>query len=169
MNREDYVAIAARLLAVYVTIQIILQIPRAAHVLAQGQGVAWAGLYALILAICLAGCTLIWFFPLTVARKLLPAMKESRSGQAIDASIGLSLGLTLIGVWFFAQGLVDAIYWLALAVWAKQNPQMSGFEWTADQAASMIATGFQLGVGAWMVLGTSGIQRHIRRFRYGES
>jgi hypothetical protein len=168
VSREDYVAIAARLFAVYIAFKAVLQIPTAIQTLSQDQGIAWAGLYVLVLLVSLAICAFLWFFPLTIARKLLPVMKEPRSDKAINASIGLSLGLTLIGVWLLAQGAIDSIYWLTLIVRTKQMAQQMGFEWTPDQTAAMAATVFELGVGAWLVFGNAGLRRLIYKFRYGE-
>jgi hypothetical protein len=168
VSREDYVAIAARLFAVYIVLKTILQIPTAVQTMSQEQGTPWVWLYVLALLVSLAICVFLWFFPLTIARKLLPVMKEPRSEQTISAPIGLSLGLTLIGIWFLAHAAIDSIYWLTLIVRVKQmDPQVS-FEWTPDQVASMIATVFQLGLSAWLVFGNAGLRRLIYKFRYGE-
>ncbi|MGA9827946.1 MAG: hypothetical protein WBQ57_06360 [Rhodanobacteraceae bacterium] len=168
MSREDYIAIAARLFAVYIVFATVLQIPAAVETLSHDQGIGWAGLYALVLLVSLAICAFLWFFPLTVARKLLPVMKEPRSEQSINASIGLSLGLTLIGVWFLAQGAMRSIYWLALIVWTKQQNEQTGFLWRPSQIASMATTVFELGAGASLILGSSGLRRLIYKLRYGE-
>lgn len=166
MSREDYVAVAARLFAVYVAFKVLLQIPAVAQTLSQDQGMAWAGLYALVLLMSLALCAFLWFFPLTIARKLLPVMKEPRSEQAINASVGLSLGLTLIGVWFLGNGTIDAMYWLALIVRSKQHVDSLSFEWSPEQIASMVSTVFEVAVGACLVLGSTGLQHLIHRLRY---
>jgi len=168
VSREDYVAIAARLFAVYIGFKAVVQIPIIVQTLSHDQGVAWAWLFALFLLVSLAICAVLWFFPLTIARNLLPVMTEPRSEQAISASIGLSLGLTLIGVWILAQGAIDSAYWLTLLVRAKQQTQESGFELAPDQVASMAATAFELGLGAWLVFGNAGLRRLIYKFRYGE-
>ncbi|BCT93015.1 hypothetical protein LYSHEL_20380 [Lysobacter helvus] len=169
MSREDYVAIAARLFAVYVGIKTVLQIPTAARILStQPDTMAYVAVYALMLLLTLAFCAFLWFFPLTIARKLMPVMKEPRSEQAIDASVGLSLGLTLIGFWLFAQGVVDAVYWLALILRTRQEAPVE-FSWRPEQIASMVMAAFQLGFGAFLVLGSAGIKRFIDRARYAGS
>ena len=165
VSREDYVAVAVRLFAVYIAFKVVLQVPDAARALSQDQDLAWAGLYALVLLASLALCAFLWFFPLTIARKLLPVMKEPRSEQAIGASVGLSLGLTLIGVWLLANGTIDVVYWLALITRTKQHVELN-FEWAPDQIASMVATVFEVGVGACLVLGSTGLQRLIHRLRF---
>jgi hypothetical protein len=169
MSREDYVAIGARLFAIYVGIHTILQIPSSVQMLKSPDGMSWAWLYALALVLSLAICAFLWNFPLTVARKLLPVMKEARSEQTVDSSIGLSLGITLIGVWLIGQGLLDSIYWLAMII--RTNSLVSsknyGFEWQPDDIASMVLAGFELLIGGWLVLGSSGVKRLIYKFRYG--
>jgi hypothetical protein len=169
MSREDYVAIGVRLFAVYVGIKTVLALPASAQAVFR-DGMAFAWLYALVLILAVGICVFLWFFPLTIARKLLPVMKEQRSEESIDASVGLSLGLTLLGVWFLAQGLLDSLYWLSLVLRTQHlQAQQYGFEWQPDQIASMAVTLFELIIGAWLVLGSSGIRRLIYRLRYGSS
>jgi Na+/melibiose symporter-like transporter len=171
MSREDYVALGVRLFAVYVGIKTLLATPASIQAIFRGDGMAWAWLYALVLIITIGICLFLWFFPLTIARKLLPVMKEPKSEESIDASVGLSLGLTLLGVWLLAQGLLDSLYWLSLVLRAKHliQTQHYNFEWQPDQIASMAVTLFELVIGAWLVLGSTGVRRLIYRFRYGSS
>ena len=166
VSREDYVAVAARLFAVYIAFQVVLQLPVGAQTLSQDQDMVWAGLYVLALLVSLALCAFLWFFPLTIARKLSPVMKEPRSDQAINASVGLSLGLTLIGIWFLAEGTIGAVYWLALIVRTKQHVEQLDFEWSPEQLASMASTVFEVAVGACLVLGSTGLRQLIHRLRY---
>jgi len=166
VSREDYVAVAARLFAVYIAFQVVLQLPVGAQTLSQDQDMVWAGLYVLALLVSLALCAFLWFFPLTIARKLLPVMKEPRSDQAINASVGLSLGLTLIGIWFLGDGTIGAVYWLALIVRTKQHVEQLDFEWSPEQLASMASTVFEVAVGACLVLGSTGLRQLIHRLRY---
>ena len=171
MSREDYVAIGVRLFAVYIGIKTLLATPASIQAVFHGDGMDLAWLYVLALIIAVGICAFLWFFPLTIARKLLPVMKEPRSEESIDASVGLSLGLTLLGVWFLAQGLLDSLYWLSLVLRTRHlvRTQQYGFEWEPDQIASMAVTIFELAIGAWLVLGSSGVRRLIYRFRYGPS
>lgn len=169
MSREDYVAIATRLVAVYLGVQLILQVPAVIEVLTQDGRTAGAWVYLLVLLPILAVCAFLWFFPLTVARKLLPVMKESRSEQAIDASVGLSLGITLIGLWLLARGVIDASYWLTMLGIAGQMDEPEKLEWTPNQIASMVSCAMQVLAGAALVLGSSGVKRLIQRYRYGDA
>lgn len=167
MSREDYVAVGTRLFAVYVGIKTLFQIPALVQGLTRGDDAVFAWLYVLALLLVIVICSTLWVFPLTIARKLLPVMKEPRSEQTIDAAIGLSLGLILLGAWLFTQGFLDMVYWLTLALRTRQLAEHYVHEWNPDQIASMTVTVFELALGAWLVLGNSGIRRLIYNFRYG--
>ena len=168
MNREDFIAVASRLFSIYSFFGVIRTVPSAAQMLSQDQGMTWVGLYAIVLIISLLFCAFLWFFPLTIARKLLPVMREPRSEEAIGSSTAFSLGLTLIGIWFFASALVDASYWLTLFVRSKQISDIP-FEWTHVQIARIIGTAVELLISFGLIFGSSGIRRLIYKFRYGDA
>lgn len=168
MSREDFVAIASRLFSVYLFFGIVQMLPNIVQMATQNAGGAWLALYALVVVLALAVCAVFWFFPLTVARKLLPVMREPRSEQRLDASIAFSLGLTLLGVWFFANALADVVYWSTLFIASRRISEM-GFVWTPDQVASMLTTAVELILALWLLFGSAGIKRLIYKFRYGDS
>lgn len=166
MNREDFIAVASRLCSIYVLFSIIRGVPSAAQMLSEDQGMTWVGLYVFVLVVGLLLCTFLWFFPLTIARKLLPVMREPRPEEAIRSPTALSLGLTLIGAWFFANALVDASYWLTLFVRSKQTSNIR-VEWTPEQIASIIATAVELIISFCLLFGSTGITQLIYKLRYG--
>ena len=119
-----------------------------------------------VLASSIVVCAILWFFPLTIARKLLPAMGEPRSEAAMSGSVALSVGLTLLGVWVLAYALPDAIYWATLFLLTRQLD--SGyFEWGHEQIASIVTTAAELVLATWLILGGTGIKRFILRYRNG--
>lgn len=166
MSREDFVAVAARLFAIFLLYITVRSVPGTLHVLSQPDGAGWYVLYGFLLMALLLFVAFLWFFPLTVARKLLPVMREPRSETALDASMALSVGITLIGLWVLASALADAAYWASLVVSvAKFAPQ--GFEWSPEQMAGMVATVVELAIALSLVLGSTGIKKLIHRYRYG--
>lgn len=167
MNREDVIAVAARLFAVYMLFDILVTVPGATQLLSGQHGTALAALYIFILGAGALFCGFLWFFPLVIARKLLPAMREPRSEQVLGAPVALSLGLTLIGAWFFATSVIDASYWLTLIIHSKEVID-GPVEWSHEQIASMVANFTRLFLSLWLLFGTAGIQRLIYKFRYGE-
>ena len=167
MSREDIIAVAVRLFAVYMLFSILETIPGATQLLSGQDGATWASLYISILVGAGLICGFLWFFPLSIARKLLPVMREPRSEQALSAPVALSLGLTMIGVWFFATALIDASYWLTLLIRSKQMHDVP-VEWSHKQIASMVADFTRLFLSFWLLFGSAGIRRFIYKFRYGD-
>jgi hypothetical protein len=167
LSREDFVAVAVRLFAAYVLFWTLETFPNAMFLLSGADGKASAGLYIAILVFAGLLCAFLWFFPLSIARKLLPVMREPRSEQAISSPVALSLGITLLGIWFFADALVSALYWLTLFIRSKQANGIP-VEWTSKQIASMVATLARLLLSVWFIFGATGIRRLIYKFRYGE-
>ncbi|MFT3667953.1 MAG: hypothetical protein QM795_05070 [Pseudoxanthomonas sp.] len=169
LSREDLVAVAVRLFSVFLFLGVIKQVPGVVQFfVADEQGRAWAIFNALALLSGALICVLLWFFPLSIARRLLPVMREPRVEPPMDASLALSVGLTLIGIWVLAYGFVDAIYWLTLLIRTRQV-QAVYFEWSHEQVASVFATLAELAIGLWLVFGNAGIRRLIYRYRYGAS
>ena len=78
MSREDLIAVATRLFAVFLLITVARFIPSAVALLDQNADVPSPVLAGLVLVSGLAACGVLWLFPLSIARKLLPAMREPR-------------------------------------------------------------------------------------------
>jgi hypothetical protein len=167
VSREDIIAVAVRLFAIYMLFHIVETVPGATQLISGQDGVAWTSLYISILVGAGLICAFLWFFPLSIAKKLLPVMREPRSEKAVSAPVALSLGLTLIGVWFLAEALVDASYWLTLFIRSRQMSSVP-VEWTHKQIASVVAAFTRLFLSVWLVFGTAGIRRLIYKFRYGD-
>lgn len=166
MSREDLIAVAARIFAVFLLITIARSVPSAIALVGQDGPRPSLVLVGLVLASSLAACAVLWFFPLTIARKLLPAMREPRSEAAMSGSVALSVGLTLLGIWVLAYALPDTIYWTTLFLLTRRAGSPY-FEWGPEQIASIATTVAELVLAAWLVFGSSGIKRLILRYRNG--
>jgi hypothetical protein len=110
-------------------------------------------------------CTVVWFFPASIARKLLPSPKNDVVYES-PAAPGdwLTLGLIVIGLWVLFGGVTDAIYWLLFLAY---NPldQVSGLN--ADAKAAMITTVLELVFGTWLVFGAKGLGALLWKIRTG--
>lgn len=160
------VAIGVRLFSIFLLLGALRQLPGtvALFALDVDKSLVVLGMAMLLLGALVA--VLLWFFPLTVARRLLPVMREPRSEQAMDASVALTVGLTLIGIWLMATALADATYWFTLFLRTRQAGA-GYYEWSHEQVANVIATGVQVLIAAWLVFGASGVRRLVQRYRYG--
>ena len=168
MSREDYVAVAARLFALYLAFDILKLTPGAVQLFEDEFGLHWAAMYSVALLLGLLVCWFLWYFPLTVARKLLPVMRVPTPAISAAPPAAMALGITLIGVWFLAYALTDATYWLSMLLQYQRMTDMSML-WTAEQTAGVAATAAQLVLACVMIFGSTGIRRLIYRFRHGES
>lgn len=168
MSREDVVAVGIRLFAIYLALSVLWEAVGAAPLVFQDGWSSTAGFFIMLWLLGLAISGVLWVFPLTVARKLLPVMSEPRSEPQVDASVAMSLGLVLIGLWVLAYGLVNAAYWLTLMVSIHRMGGES-YAWTPEQVAGITATVIELAVGVGLLFGAKGLKRLIYRFRYGTS
>lgn len=168
MSREDFIAIASRLFSIFLFVTLARNIPSAILMLRDDSGDE-TGFILMVFGVLVTGlllCAALWFFPLTIARKLLPVMRESRSEQAMDAPIALSVGLVLIGVWVMANALTDAVYWLIL-FWRTKQFDAAMYQWSPEQIAGVVATAAEIFIATWLIFGSPGIRRLIYKFRYG--
>lgn len=168
MSREDFVAVASRLFSIYILFVTIRRIPIGIDTISQLGDMGWAVITVAFIVVSLLLVSFLWFFPLTVARKLLPVMREPRSETAIDASVALSVGITLMGIWFFASAIADTSYWLTLGLRAR-DADMYDFHWSHEQIAGITATAVELVIAVCLLFGSSGIKRLLLRLRYGDA
>ena len=169
LSREDVIAVLARLFAVFVLIAVVRSLPAMGQSLT-AEGGGWYATFfigAFVVAPLLIAA-LIWVFPLTIATKLLPVMRTPRPALSAGGLELEQVGLTILGVWFFVTGLVDAVYWYMFA----KTAQDAGFRWRAldpENAGAMVATGAELIIGLALVLGARGIVGALRRLRQAGS
>lgn len=166
MSREDLIAAGVRIFAVFLLVTIARSLPSAMALLDQEGPRPSLALIGLVLTSSIAVCAFLWFFPLTIARKLLPVMSEPRSETAMSGSVAMSVGLTLLGAWVLASALPDAIYWMTLFLLTRQV-DAAYFEWGHEQISSVVATIAELTLAAWLIFGSSGIKQLIIRYRRG--
>lgn len=170
MSREDVVAVACRLFSLFILATLIRTFPAAgAALLQQNSSLEMVLIIGAAVACVLAGCALLWFFPLTIARKLLPVMKEARSETAMDSSRALSVGLTLVGIWMVGYSLPDLVYWVTHLMLVYRSGDTSFSILDEQGVAALVSTLAEVALGFWLILGSTGIKRMIYRWRYGAS
>lgn len=167
MSREDIVAIAARVFAAFLLVTVARSFPSAMALIGQDGPQPSLVLVGLVLASSVVVCAILWLFPLTIARKLLPAMSEPRSETSMSGSVALSVGLTLVGVWVLAYAMPDAIYWTTIFLLTR-SAEFEHFVWGHEQIASVVTTAAELALAIWLIFGSSGIKRLILTYRHGQ-
>lgn len=171
MSREDIVAVAARLFAIYLVVMTLRFVLSLVSIAGTAFGDPSPGLAAIGLSVAatllpLAIAAYLWFFPVTVARKLLPSMRDS--GPSLPGSPRLlqEVAFSVLGLWLLASALPDVLYWAAMLNF-RSDPAYGGLVLSADEKASMVATGFELVLGIALLLGARGLVGALYRLRYG--
>jgi hypothetical protein len=106
----------------------------------------------------------LWFFPRTVARTLLP---EERAAPQVNTSpdTWFAVGCALIGLWVLASVLPGVFREDYLFLYAKRNSIALPEQWES----SVIYYVVQLAVGVWLLLGAKGVRKLVwwaRNARY---
>lgn len=112
-------------------------------------------------AVQLGLCAVIWFFPRTIAAKLLP----SRDAQSPAPNVALvewqTLGVILIGLWALTDVVRSGIYWISLYSFTQ-----GAFEFfSPEYKASMIVTIAELPIALWLLLGAKGLAAILFKIR----
>ena len=101
----------------------------------------------------------LWFFPATIANKLVAGDKLADGLRMHDFE---RLALTIIGLWFLAYGITDLVYRGAqLYLFKRQYPDAPPVEvWLG-----IVAAGAKAIVGVALAIGAKGVVRIIAKVR----
>ena len=167
VSREDIVAIASRLFAMFLALTAIRVAATSLGIILPGHTDWTAVLYPLLAVfICIVPALLLWYFPRRIARMLLPVMRDS--GPPITASGGhiQAIALTILGAWILAQSISDATYWVALVKFMSAS-QYSAVGLSSTQKASIARNVTEFALGVALLLGSGGLSTMLHRLRYG--
>ena len=102
-------------------------------------------------------CSLLWLFPLFIAKKILPP-SASESAQSPLFDSWFSVGCSLIGVWVLAKAIPAlASYFIGNYLGQKLSPET--FVINQDWALLVSFNVFQLVVGIWLFMGGKGLKK----------
>jgi hypothetical protein len=161
MSPRQMVALAVRLFVIWTAISFLTRLPGNAAFLRRGledaSGLAWliAGV-VLVFAICLV----LWFFPLTIAGKLLPG---SGIPPAEPATVDqwFSVGCALIGIWALASSL-PAIFLFYLPLLHYAGATEGRFSWDLLASLNFARIIGEALLGLYLLFGARGIRRVVR-------
>jgi hypothetical protein len=167
VNREDFVAVAARLLAIYIFVVGVQFVFTAGAMNHEQPGSVPVAMLVGVIAFFALVVLLLWMFPLTIARKFLPVMRDSATGAPIDGTMAMTLGLTLLGVWLFAYSISDLVYWIVFWARTRMIDDM-GVVFAPAQVANMASSLIRLVLALVLMIGPSGVKNGLLRLRHGE-
>lgn len=109
----------------------------------------------------------VWFFPLTIASKLVPCIPESEEDKPITQHEFQAIGFSLIGLWVLTQSIPDIFSW-GFYVYAIMHSE-TAVEYSMEDFAGIVVTGVELVLGIFLLLGSKGLSGVIHKFRYAGS
>lgn len=161
MSKHQIIALGVRLFAIFLFVLSIDNLMTLLAWLGRDEAInVSAAIYSAIFAtIVFLVCVLLWFFPMTIAGKLLPA----EQGNAVPVGLeGIAIiGFVLLGLWVLTNAISDAVYWGVMMRVASSYGGWQGLD--VGTRASIIATGVEILIGLWLVLGARGLRRAIWR------
>ena len=165
MQKVQIVGIAVRLFAIFLFLYTVRYasglLPRAAA--SPPDNVSLLFIFVIALFPILAAI-LLWFFPLTVATKIVPNIKKEIKASSLNASEIEAVAFSVMGLWVLTFAIPDVFYWVTFAFLLK-NIEVGNLHLTPDNVASIVTTVVELVIGFWLLLGSRGILGIVRRFR----
>jgi hypothetical protein len=104
-------------------------------------------------------CTLLWFFPLFIANRLLPPVSPSDTKPALFDD-WFAVGCSLIGVWTLA-GALSALVRYGLLNYMGKHFWPDSFGINPDWSIIVLTDLFQLFVGLWLLFGARGLRKIV--------
>lgn len=160
MTHAQYVGLGVRLFAIWLALYALGGLPQLWSFMERDfkdpTGAAVVMVLALLMGLV---AVLLWIFPLTVARKLIPR-------TALDQPTTLpfeqvqSVGFCLMGLWVLASAVPNAFMW-AVLVYQSTRPQTL-FSLEPRNYGSIAYVVIQLVVGLWLLFGARGLLRVLR-------
>lgn len=167
MSREDIVAVAVRLFALFL---VITAVRHAAGLASLGRHeelfVTILSATAALFALTVAFAAVLWYFPLTIARKLLPSLRDTGAPLSPEGLRVQEIATIVLGLWVLASALPDTSYWLTLALFTS-GAGYEAFSWLPENKANVVATAVEIVIGLGLVLGARGLSNLLYRLRYG--
>ena len=153
MSPHQTIAVSVRLFAVCLAIHAGGEI-LSFYIASSGQDNVHALLIALSASLFVAVVILaLWFFPLTIARKLLSSPKPEASIPA-SSDMWLSMGCALIGLWMLTSSLPALVRNSLILYFAGAT-----YDDTARLNLWLLYYAAEVGIALWLILGAKGFKQ----------
>jgi hypothetical protein len=155
MQREHFVAVAIRLFAIFV---VIYTLRYGASLLpfvgsSEAARATWT-FFAFFAIPPLLTAAILWLFPLSLARALLPKGTATETKTAWSIADVQIVALSVLGVWVLATALPDVFHWV---VYGHLMTKYQLGELSPENMGNIWATAIELVIGFWLVFGAKGI------------
>ena len=166
MNVTETVAIAVRLFAAWVAVYLVQSIP--SLVLAFEADELKQTHAAVIGAIALGFLVvlLLWKFPLTVARSIIPNVEIASASTGTTERDFCRAGFIVLGFYLLTQSIADGLY-LGMHFLAKTRNPMSSVVFEFEQKAQVVATIVEAIMATALTVGSQRLRDWAYRVRNG--
>jgi hypothetical protein len=146
------VAVALRLFAVWLGLQALRTVPAFFTVSGfRSRGYVYM---TFMLALTVVVILALWFFPRTIAGKLLPSREgQSALASTVTADTWLAMGCSLIGLWTLTTTIPRLVYDFFVL------NSMSSYDDRSQLEHSVVYDLVELAIAVWLVLGGKGVKK----------
>ena len=162
MTSAQIVGLGVRLFAIWLVVSVLRYVPGMWQFNASGAAASNSSTNVVIAAVTvliLAVAAGLWFFPLTVANKLIPrSSKTDHLHVPIDQAQGV--GFSLLGLWVLTNSVPDSFYWVFMTYQASRPNSM--LELRASDYSYVVTTAVEVILGIWLLFGARGLRGLLR-------
>jgi len=162
MTSAQVLGLGVRLFAIWLVVSLLRHVPGIwqFNVSDVAGGSSSTNVVIVVVAVLiLALAAWLWFFPLTVANKLIP--RSSRTDHIhVPIEQAESVGFSLLGLWVLASSVPDSFYWIFMAYQASRPNSI--LELRASEYSYMVATVVEVILGIWLLFGAKGLRGLLR-------
>lgn len=169
MNKEQIVGIAARLFSVFLFVYTFRYASTFLPYLSDTATIKLNKTFILLMMLFpFAASILLWMFPLTIARKLLPKVKPDQPKESLQLQDIEIVASTILGLWVLSDAIPETFKWVTV-LYATTHIEHTHFFSTPYEMGAIVAAVMELIIGLWLTLGSKGVFGFVRRLRYAGS
>lgn len=164
MKKEEIVAIAVRLFAIFLFVYAVRMVPGMV-VLIRQEVESIDFIFGLVfLASHLLVALLLWVFALAIARTLLPGGKPGKAPARLALGDIQAVAFSVMGLWVLASAVPDIFYWGSFLY--QTNVSGWGYrELSPENTGNIVSTLVELAIGLWLLFGARGLAGLVKMAR----
>ncbi len=164
MNKEETIAVAIRICAIFLLVHVVRSFPGMMLALSGEYDYRFWLLFSVFVSLLVA-VVILWKFPSLIAKRLSP-ISNSAETTNWNGEVLIAVGSALLGIYFLFYVISDFVYWLYIWLYSKDYTGHV-VDLSVDQAASIVATFVELGFAMFLIVGSGVVSRFVRIVRYG--
>ena len=166
MKKEELAGLGIRLFAIAVFLLALSKVAGIAAYFLGKDDINEAIISGIIFIALVLISILLWLFPISIAKKILPIVSEQEINSPWTLNDLKEAGLVLIGIYILFYVLSDAIYWFVIVlVGNSYNDPITTFELQPDEIANIYTTGIEFIIACFLIFGSRGIVNFINYIR----